>query len=310
MEHTPPPFFNRGPAPLVRLAFFASLSLALLVLDARFRYAEGLRERARARRLSAAARRHLPAALGERIAGYFASQSQLRDENDRAAREAAERFAGRATLRGGAGRDRPAAPPDRRRERLPLKATPAEILYHGRDPYSRKVIIDKGSQHGVSPGSAGRRRERRHRPGDARASLVVGSDAAHRQGPGDPGAGGAQRPARGGLRRRRRAACSSCASWRRTPTCRTATSWSPRGSTAPIRPACRSPPWRASSATPPTRSRASSASPLPASSSGSYVLVLGGEAKRLAYPEEASRERDKRPGRIRKARRKDADAAQ
>ncbi|MGH8723822.1 MAG: rod shape-determining protein MreC, partial [Burkholderiales bacterium] len=43
MEHTPPPFFKRGPAPLVRLFFFASLSLALLVIDARFRYAEGLR---------------------------------------------------------------------------------------------------------------------------------------------------------------------------------------------------------------------------------------------------------------------------
>ena len=43
MEHTPPPFFVRGPAPLVRLAFFASLSLTLLVLDARFRYAENLR---------------------------------------------------------------------------------------------------------------------------------------------------------------------------------------------------------------------------------------------------------------------------
>ena len=37
---------------------FASLSLALLVIDARFRYAEGLRSCARARRLSAAARRH------------------------------------------------------------------------------------------------------------------------------------------------------------------------------------------------------------------------------------------------------------
>ena len=43
MEHSPPPFFKRGPAPLVRLFFFASLSLALLIVDARFRYAEGLR---------------------------------------------------------------------------------------------------------------------------------------------------------------------------------------------------------------------------------------------------------------------------
>src|SRR5574341_76487 len=43
MDHSPPAFFKRGPAPLVRLFFFASLSLALLVIDARFRYAEGLR---------------------------------------------------------------------------------------------------------------------------------------------------------------------------------------------------------------------------------------------------------------------------
>src|SRR5439155_97500 len=43
MEHSPPPFFKRGPAPLVRLFFFASLSLALLVLDARFRYTEAVR---------------------------------------------------------------------------------------------------------------------------------------------------------------------------------------------------------------------------------------------------------------------------
>ena len=43
MEHTPPPFFKRGPAPLVRLFFFASLSLALLVLDARFKYADNFR---------------------------------------------------------------------------------------------------------------------------------------------------------------------------------------------------------------------------------------------------------------------------
>jgi rod shape-determining protein MreC len=39
MEHQPPPFFNRGPAPLVRLAFFVSLAVLLMVLDARFRYA-------------------------------------------------------------------------------------------------------------------------------------------------------------------------------------------------------------------------------------------------------------------------------
>ena len=34
------------------------------------------------------------------------------------------------------------------RHGIPLKAAPAEILYNGRDPYSRTVVIDKGSQSG------------------------------------------------------------------------------------------------------------------------------------------------------------------
>ena len=44
MDHQPPPFFNRGPAPLVRLSFFVSLAVLLMVLDARFRYAEDVRQ--------------------------------------------------------------------------------------------------------------------------------------------------------------------------------------------------------------------------------------------------------------------------
>ena len=44
MDYQPPPFFSRGPAPLVRLGFFVSLAVLLMVLDARFRYAESIRE--------------------------------------------------------------------------------------------------------------------------------------------------------------------------------------------------------------------------------------------------------------------------
>src|SRR3989440_11711611 len=44
MDYQPPPFFSRGPAPLVRLGFFVCLAVLLMVLDARFRYAESLRQ--------------------------------------------------------------------------------------------------------------------------------------------------------------------------------------------------------------------------------------------------------------------------
>jgi rod shape-determining protein MreC len=153
MDHTPPPFFNRGPAPLVRLAFFASLSLALLVLDARFRYAEGLRSVIAMAVYPLQTLATLPAALGERMAGYFASQAQLREENAELrakildTSQAAQRYEAAQAEAGQLRRLIGAA------ERLPVKSMPAEILYNGRDPYSRKVVIDKGSQSGVRAGS-------------------------------------------------------------------------------------------------------------------------------------------------------------
>jgi len=153
MEHTPPPFFNRGPAPLVRLAFFATLSLALLVLDARFRYAESLRSVLAYAVYPLQALATLPAALSERVSGYFVSQSQLREENIQlrakllGASQTAQRYEAALAENGQLRRLTGAA------ERLPLKAMPAEILYNGRDPYARKVVIDRGSQGGVDAGS-------------------------------------------------------------------------------------------------------------------------------------------------------------
>jgi len=153
MEHTPPPFFSRGPAPLVRLAFFATLSLALLVLDARFKVTEQLRSVLALAVYPIQVLATLPAELGERVAGYFASQSQLQDEN--AALRAKLLEASQSAQRYESAR---AEADELRRligagERLKLEATPAEILYNGRDPYARKVVIDKGGNHGVRPGS-------------------------------------------------------------------------------------------------------------------------------------------------------------
>src|SRR6185503_12936918 len=83
MDHTPPPFFKRGPAPLVRLFFFASLSLALLVVDARFRYVDGLRSwlALAAYPLQRAATFPIDVAMG--VGGYFSTQATLIEENER-----------------------------------------------------------------------------------------------------------------------------------------------------------------------------------------------------------------------------------
>ena len=153
MEHNPPPFFKRGPAPLVRLFFFASLSLALLVIDARFRYADGLRSWLALAAYPIQRAATAPIDLVSAIGSFFSTQTQLVQENARLREKAmayshdAQRYeaieAEAAQLRRLIG----AA------ERMEVRSLPAEILYHGRDPYSHRLFIDRGATHGVRPGS-------------------------------------------------------------------------------------------------------------------------------------------------------------
>jgi len=153
MEHTPPPFFKRGPAPLVRLFFFASLSLALLVVDAHFRYAEGLRSGLALVAYPLQKLATAPFELAEAVGTYFTTQAQLREENAELRAKAlaysqnAQRFqaaeAEAAQLRRLIGAT----------ERVEVQATPAEVLYGSRDPYTHKVFIGKGAQQGIRAGS-------------------------------------------------------------------------------------------------------------------------------------------------------------
>ncbi len=154
MEHTPPPFFKRGPAPVVRLTFFVLLSMALIVLDARFRYAEGLRSALALVTQPLQMVALAPAAAARRIGTFFASQSQLAEENAELRARLLE-----ATL--AAQRLEAEAAEGARLKRLigaaervqGASAAPAEIVYSARDPFARRVFVDKGSRQGVLPGS-------------------------------------------------------------------------------------------------------------------------------------------------------------
>ena len=82
MNLQPPPLFARGPAPLVRLAFFVSLAALLMVLDARFRYVETLRSALAVVAYPLQRASMSPVDLFNGVAGFFSSQTSLRREND------------------------------------------------------------------------------------------------------------------------------------------------------------------------------------------------------------------------------------
>lgn len=152
MDSTPPPLFVRGPAPFVRVVFFSLLALFLMVLDARFGYMEPLRQGLLWIAYPIQRAATAPIALAEQVTGFFVSQAKLQQEN---AQLRGERLKAsqdllrmqsleqeNAQLRALLGA----------RERAPSKGVFAEIVYLGRDPFTRKVIIDRGSQDGIEPG--------------------------------------------------------------------------------------------------------------------------------------------------------------
>jgi rod shape-determining protein MreC len=87
------------------------------------------------------------------IGGFFSTQTYLVQENERL-REKALAYARDAQRYEAA----QAEVTQLRRligavDKLEVRATPAEVMYHGRDPYSHRLFIDRGAQHGVRPGS-------------------------------------------------------------------------------------------------------------------------------------------------------------
>ena len=152
MELQPPPLFSRGPAPLVRLAFFVSLAVLLMVLDARFRYAETLRNAMAVVAYPLQRAAMSPVDLFNGIAGFFASQSSLQRENDALRSKVLKASRDTLTLEALQSENAQMRRLLEAREKMPGKTHFAEILYSGRDPFSRKVVIDKGSLQTISAG--------------------------------------------------------------------------------------------------------------------------------------------------------------
>ena len=153
LDRTPPPFFKQGPSALSKLMVFSALALFLMVADTRFRIAQPVRS-AVATVLYPLQWAILRPVLALRQGGeYFEA---LRDAQVLEA--AARRKLAQQSLQ--ANQVEQLLLENERlrqllslRERITTPAQAAEVLYDAADPYTRKVIIDKGLAQGVEAGS-------------------------------------------------------------------------------------------------------------------------------------------------------------
>lgn len=154
MEHQPPPFFKRGPSPLARFTFFALLSIALLFADARLRFLEHIREGVSVALYPLERAARAPGSAIARFLEYFTTQAELIAENETLRLQTLELSAQAARVAALTSEANQLRKMLSASERSDLTLQLGEIVYSKRDPFTRKVVVDRGSQHGARPGQA------------------------------------------------------------------------------------------------------------------------------------------------------------
>ena len=152
--HSPPPFFKRGPAPLAKLVFFVIVSLALLISDLNLSYLDAFRQGLSVLAYPLQMAAATPADFVRNASNYFSSLVRLQIENKELKSrqlQGAERLLRLDQLEQ---ENRHLRALLEARERQPVKSVVAEIMYTAKDPFSRKVILDKGDQAGIAAGQA------------------------------------------------------------------------------------------------------------------------------------------------------------
>ena len=153
LDRSPPPFFKQGPSAQSKLMFFSALSLFLMVADARFGITQPLRAALGTALYPVQWVAMQPVHAVKNASAYLTGLDQAKASSEEAGRKLALQ-----SLR--ANQVEQLSQENSRlrkllglREQLATSVMAAEVLYDAADPYTRRVIIDKGMTQGVELGS-------------------------------------------------------------------------------------------------------------------------------------------------------------
>jgi rod shape-determining protein MreC len=153
IDRTPPPFFRQGLSALTKLALCSALAVFLMVADVRFKLTQPLRALL-ATVLHPVQRSLLAPVEGIESTFQYMAGLETAIANESAARRALASQALRVNqvdqLQAENARLRALLDV---RSSLQVRSQAAEVLYESTDPYSRKVVVDKGLAQGIAAGS-------------------------------------------------------------------------------------------------------------------------------------------------------------
>lgn len=153
LDRDPPPFFRQGPSALSKLAIFSALALFLMVADVRFKVMQPARVALAAVLYPVQWLAMQPIQMAQGVGQYFSSLHTAQTDKDLALKKLglqAQRANQVEQLNLENDRLRKLLG---LRDRLQTGGVAAQVLYDAADPYTRRVVIDRGMSDKVTLGS-------------------------------------------------------------------------------------------------------------------------------------------------------------
>jgi rod shape-determining protein MreC len=153
LDRSPPPFFKQGQSALSKLMVFSAVALFLMVADTRFKLTGPIRVAVASALYPVQWLVMRPIEMARGGGAYFTALTDAQKSEEEAKKRLALQAQRSAQV------EQLGLENDRLRKLLALRertstaAQAAEVIYDAADPFTRRVMVDKGSMQGIKPGS-------------------------------------------------------------------------------------------------------------------------------------------------------------
>ena len=149
-----PAFFVRGPSPFARLTFFTALSLALMATDSRLQYLDSVRQNLMTLLQPLQTIANIPSDIYQSSTTYFSTHHFLLAENKRLKEQTLMQSVRLQKLEALTLENENLRHLLQAQQSLAETSTLAEVDYVGRDAFSKKIIVNRGTHHQIAIGAA------------------------------------------------------------------------------------------------------------------------------------------------------------
>ncbi len=153
LDRSPPPFFKQGQSALSKLMVFSAVALFLMVADTRFKLTGPIRVVVASALYPMQWLVMRPLEMARGGGAYFTALSDAQKSEQEAKKRLALQAQRAAQVEQLGLENERLRKLLALRERTSTSAQAAEVIYDAADPFTRRVMVDKGSVQGIKPGS-------------------------------------------------------------------------------------------------------------------------------------------------------------